>query len=374
MSEQRGQRMEAMRRMLRGEAQQHTFVSLNPSSYAAVFNGKTSGHSTLEDETAFHSAFPNDAVVSNYFDFEQLIPELTWTRKRLRQEDDGTVYWTDTLKTPTGVKQRIVADKFGQIPWLVTPAVQGLDDFDLIDFYADRIAAHAAELADKHAHFPSRFEGMGFGTGVVILSAYEVYWLVDYPQMPVFLMDHPDRCLATIRKVHQTNLTLLEEMRRVGFEFFYTGSAGLELLSPRTFEEAIIPFQRPFNDRVRELGGFSSYHICGCSRGLIEKGIINRLGPTIFETCSGPPCGDNDDLATAVNGIDEGIVTKGNLALELLRSGTPDEIRREVELIRTATQGRRHIIGQADATVLTGTPPENIHAFVAAAAAPFQFN
>ena len=374
MSELRRERVQALRDMLKTGEQTHTFVQLNPSSYAAVFSGKTTGHSTFEDEVAFHSAFPNDTVIATHMDVEKLIGELKWTRKRLREDSDGTVYWEDTLKIPTGTKRRIMADKFGQIPWMVEPPVKEPSDFDLVDFYADRIREQAPALARAHAHYPAQFERMGFGAGMVILSAFEAYWLIDYAEAPIFLMDWPDRYLASIRKIHRANIAMLEEMRKVGFEFFYAGSAGLELLSPQTFEQGIIPFQREFNDRVRELGGFSSHHTCGRSRLMIEKGIIDRIKPCIFETCSGPPCGDNDDLAAAVNGIDEEIVTKGNLALELMRNGTPEEIRGEVARIRDATKGRRHIISQADATILTGTSPENIRAFVEAAAAPFRFS
>jgi hypothetical protein len=64
--------------------------------------------------------------------------------------------------------------------------------------------------------------------------------------------------------------------------------------------------------------------------------------------------------------VDEGIITKGNLALETLRNATPAHIRRAVGEIRQATAGRRHIIGQGDATILDGTPPANIRAFLEA--------
>jgi uroporphyrinogen-III decarboxylase len=52
--------------------------------------------------------------------------------------------------------------------------------------------------------------------------------------------------------------------------------------------------------------------------------------------------------------------------LELLRNGAQHQIVAAVREIAKATEGRRHIIGQADSTILEGTPPENIRTFLEA--------
>ena len=274
--------------------------------------------------------------------------------------------WEETFPTPGGLKRRIISEPPGTTPWLLEPPVKNPEDFDLIDVIADTIRTGAAEIARASAHYPPMLARLGILPGATILSAFEVYWLVAYPDMPLFFMDHPARYLASVRKVHAANMALLDAFAAVRFEHFMTGSAGLELLSPRIFTEAIVPFQREFHDRARELGRFTSHHICGHSRQLIEMGIIDDIRPTIFETCSPPPCGDNEDLRWSVNRISADIITKGNLALELLRDGTPGQIEDAVARIIDATRGRPHIIGQADATILDGTPHENIRAFLTA--------
>lgn len=364
MPESGERRIEEIRRFLSGGVQTRPFVRLDPSSYAAIFAGKPGGQPTVEDMVAFHRAFPNDAMPAVVPDYGAAVPELRWSRKRLREEAGGAVIWEETLTLPGGEKRRLVADEPGTIQWLMEPAVRSAEDFDLIDFYADRIRENVGAMAEAMAKYPPLFRELDMLPGVVILSAFEVYWLIDYPDMAVFYLDWPERYLETIGKIHAANLALLDALSAVGFEIFYTGSAGLELLSPRIFHEAIVPVQREFNDHTAALGRFSSYHICGHSRQLIEDGVIDDLKPTVFETCSTPPCGNNKSLHDAVHGISEEIVTKGNLSLELLRNGTPDQIAEAVGRIAEATRDRRHIIGQADATILTGTPPENIHAFV----------
>ena len=62
-------------------------------------------------------------------------------------------------------------------------------------------------------------------------------------------------------------------------------------------------------------------------------------------------------------------MTKGNLELQLLLQGSVEDIHRAVASIRRDVGTRRHIIGQADATLIAGTPHENIRAMVEAATA-----
>ena len=241
-------------------------------------------------------------------------------------------------------------------------------DFDLIDFYADRVLENVDSLVASAAKYPPMVRAADMMPAVTLFNAFEVYWLVGYADMPLFYMDWPERYLRSVQKVHAANLALLDGLSEVGFELFFSGSAGAELLSPRIFREAIVPCQREFNNRARTLGRFSSYHICGHSRQVIEDGIVDAIQPTIFETCSERPCGNNEDLRSAVFNVDQKIITKGNVPLELLLNGTPAHIEEAVARVVSQTRGRRHIVGQADCSILAGTPHENIRAFLNAAA------
>lgn len=352
---------------LNGGGASRTFFCLDPSSFASIYAGKQGGSPSLEDLLAFHLDFPSDAAIGIPLDFEKDIPELRWQCKHTRKDADGTVCREEFISTPEGVFIRILADRYGTTSWLVEPAVKTESDFRLIDFYADRIAENAGVIAQSISAVPAMLKSKGIQPGATILTAFEVFYLVDYPDMPVFFMDWRETYLKSIEKVHKANLLLLKALAGTGVEIFGTGSAGMELLSPLIFEEAIVPFQREFNDRARKLGCHVIYHICGHSRQLIERKIIDRIKPTVFETCSGPPCGNNEYLRKAVFGISEDIITKGNLALELLLKGTPEQVANEVESIKKDVSGRRHIVGQADGTILAGTPSENIRAFMDAA-------
>jgi len=274
-----GSRLDAFRRFLRGGVQDRTFVILDPSSYAAEFAGKPGGHPTVADNLAFDNAFPSDRPLSVYLPPEQALADLKWTRQRV-SEDSDTVVIEETLQTPTGTKRRVIAEKKGTTPWLIEPAVQGEADFDLLDYYADCVRANAATYADAFAARLPDCEQLGRMPGAVLLIPFEAYYLVDYPDAPLFFYDLPERYLASIRKIHHANLAMAAALAQRGFEIFGMGSAGLELLSPRIFDDAIVPYARETTDVLRGLGRFSAYHICGHSRQLLETGRINAMRPT----------------------------------------------------------------------------------------------
>jgi uroporphyrinogen-III decarboxylase len=139
-------------------------------------------------------------------------------------------------------------------------------------------------------------------------------------------------------------------------------SYGLEMTSPRLFEEMDLDYIQRFSSWTHERNGLFWYHNCGLTRKLIAEGYFNRLGADVIETIAPPPEGDND-LAESRSHISPTICTKGNLSLGLLRDGTPDEVAGSARRIVEAVQGTRHIYSTADG-VLLGTPPENYVAFI----------
>jgi len=361
-----GDSTESFRRFLAGGPQERNYIILDPSSYAAEFSGKKGGYPTMKDNITFLKAFPNDAPLSVLVFPDQILEDLKWERRLIKSTGQEQLF-EETLTIPSGTKRRVVAEKKGTIPWLVESAVSSETDFDLVDYYADCVRANAAEYARRViAQFPNR-ETHKEIFGMVLLIPFECYYLIQYSDMPLFFYDFRERYLKSIAKVHAANMAIIKHLVTMGCELFLMGSAGLELLSPGIFDEGIIPFARETTDYIRSLGAFSSYHICGHSRQLLETGRINAIRPTWFETFSSSPCGDNYCLEESLNWLDPAIISKGNLALELLRDGRPEEIEAAVYDIIEQTKARRHIIGQADATILSGTPVENIHAFLSAA-------
>src|ERR1035437_1034491 len=160
----RNTRSASFRRFLQGGPKERNYIILDPSSYAADFNGKFGGYATLEDNLRFHSFFPNDSPISEWCQEEKIIPELKWKRVLLRENEDEKMF-AETLRIPSGIKKRVVAERKGTTPWLVEPAVKNEEDFDLIDYYADCIGEHAHELAGRSASNYQAVKQKGFMTG-----------------------------------------------------------------------------------------------------------------------------------------------------------------------------------------------------------------
>lgn len=361
------ERLDTFRAFLKGKQYDHHFVVLDPSSFAAEFAGKLGGYPSYEDNLYFHKTFKNDCPISAFIFPDTVIPTLQWVRKVVKTEE-AEVHYEESLTVPgNGVKRKVTANRPGTQPWIIKAPVQSEADFDLIDYYAQQIFDNATFYAKKHSDLFKNLKQQGFMPGFVLLTAFEVYYLIDYPDMPLFYYDFSNRYLASIRKVHKANLAVANELIKVGCEMFVMGSAGLELLSPRIFDEAIIPFVRETTDFIHSKGAFTNYHICGHSHQLLKSGRINAMKPTWFETFSNPPCGDNVNLKDSLKYLDNTIISKGNLPLELLRNGTTEDIHNAVKNIIAQSSHRRHVIGQGDATILSGTPIDNIHAYLDAA-------
>jgi len=358
-------RSEDFRRFLFGGEIERRHIILDPSSYAAEFAGKSGGYATFWDNLKFKEAYPNDSFVTNFIFPHDVFEELRWSR-RLVEDNGAEKFYEERLKTPGGEKRRVIAEKRGTTPWLIESAVKTKDDFSLLHYYADVVKANARRYADalSKEYLPAKERGHLVGS--VVLIPFECWYLIDYADMPLLYYDFPDEYLMAMKSIHEANLMVMGHLKELGCDMIGMGSAGLELLSPRIFDEAIIPFARETTDYARTLGLITAYHICGFSRELVTSGKINSIKPTWFETFSTAPCGNHRSLSESLAHLDPQIISKGNLSLELLRNGTPAEIRVATEGIIRESNGRRHIIGQADGTILSGTPPDNIRAFLEA--------
>jgi len=141
------------------------------------------------------------------------------------------------------------------------------------------------------------------------------------------------------------------------------GQTGL-LLSPESIREFILPYHREINDLVHSYGAKVMYHSCGsCIRAvdmLIECGV-DVLESLQFYTADMTPEALKDGFGDRI-GFHGGISVQKTLV-----TGTPDDVRREVEhLTRVLGKGGGFILAPAH-MVQAGTPPENILAAAEAA-------
>jgi hypothetical protein len=175
------------------------------------------------------------------------------------------------------------------------------------------------------------------------------------------LADWPD----ALDELHQANRDLvfkqLGTLHKAGYDYLFYCVNGTEWISPGFYRDRIREDTREIFRRWRGLGGFILWHSCGHMKRFIEDGYYNDLRPEILETCSEPPVGNLPSLKWARDRIHPDVITKGNMALNILLQGTEDDVRREVRRIRSETAGYRHVVGLSD-DILKNTPLCNARA------------
>ena len=146
-------------------------------------------------------------------------------------------------------------------------------------------------------------------------------------------------------------------------DIFMTAINGLEWYSPSLYEKYMIPQGRCLFRWGHDRGRMSWLHTCGKMNGLIKNGTYDRLRPTVLESLSSLPLGDIDDMKEARSRLGSSIVTRGGMNVEVIFSGTVEEVRKQTHRILDGTRGYRHMIGDTNGHFY-GDPPENIKAVI----------
>ncbi len=239
--------------------------------------------------------------------------------------------------------------------------VQSPDDHEMLVCVCEQVGEREQEIRE---YFRNWRRAVG-DDGVIVLGHPHPGWL-GYQISPSSIFyqwnDFRDLFIRSMDAVYEASLFVMSLALEEGIDFMSDSSYGLEMTSPVLFETMDLPCIQKFAEWTHARGSLFWYHNCGFTRQLIMDGWFNRLGADVIETIAPPPSGDND-LAESRRYVDQSICTKGNLSLELLHDGSPEEIREDARRIVQAVRGHAHIFSTADA-VLKGTPPENFLTFV----------
>ena len=94
-------------------------------------------------------------------------------------------------------------------------------------------------------------------------------------------------------------------------------------------------------------------------KGRFVNYTVNDVNPDIYESLSGPPVGEIEDMRAYRKKIDKTICTRGNIDLGVLHNGTPEDIETQVKKTLEDMKGFKHIVAGTCAVTI-GTPLENI--------------
>ncbi|MHC4338171.1 MAG: uroporphyrinogen decarboxylase family protein, partial [Planctomycetota bacterium] len=140
------------------------------------------------------------------------------------------------------------------------------------------------------------------------------------------------------------------------------------MMSSKFYLEHIFPYEKRYIDALTSDGCKVLFHNCGQCAGLLEV-YRTMLDGQALESLSTPPSGgDITSLKNAREVLGEGVVMVGNFdQVHLLKEGTRDDIRTEVEKIFEQTSGDSRFIFSTSDSIVPGTSKENIQTLVESA-------
>jgi MtaA/CmuA family methyltransferase len=171
-------------------------------------------------------------------------------------------------------------------------------------------------------------------------------FLVDLAEEEDFAGELMDRCV-------EVGLEFAAAQVRAGAETIGVGDAICSQVSPRMYEELILPRQQRLFAGIHAAGGRVRLHICGNITRLLPA--LARLGADLVD------CDWMVDLPTARRALGPRTVLVGNLdPVSAVMQSTPERIRAEV-LGLYAKLGNPYMVG-AGCEIPAATPAENLKA------------
>ena len=145
--------------------------------------------------------------------------------------------------------------------------------------------------------------------------------------------------------------------------FIASGWSSLSLLSPRVWRKWEKPVLKAAVAAAHKCGGLVHHHFHGRCRAVLSE--LVDLGLDCLCPFERPPGGDVTDLREVRALLGDRTTFNGNVhTVNTLLTGSPDDVRREVEEVLEAFAGSpRFIVGTGD-QVAAGTPDENIFAMI----------
>ena len=273
------------------------------------------------------------------------------------------------LKTPKGDLELIsMEDEFNGSA-VIKPLITKEHELDVLEYYIDALL--------EIKSFPDVAEHVKNCRKIVGEDALDIQWAMQPYEMLCFpdnintvllSYDRPVQFRRLMNKILCLDERLLQAVAEGGADFVFLGGPGSEMISPKFYEDYLVPYSKIVTD-MAHLNGLLVYtHICSPIEPMLTLGYYNRMGIDLFETLSEAPVGNVISMRDAFSKLDGSICTRGNIGLDLLLNGSPDEIwEKSIDILRAAKDmGRKHILAATD-YLFYGIPEENVRAMCRAA-------
>ena len=195
------------------------------------------------------------------------------------------------------------------------------------------------------------------------MQPYELLCFPDTMHTAILAAECPELFRSLMDKILRLDERLLDAVAAGGSDFVFLGGPGSEMISPRYYEDYLIPYSRTVTEMAHAKGLLVYTHICSPIEPMLTLGCYNRMGIDLFETLSEPPVGNVRSLEDAFGKLSPEICTRGNIGLDLLLEGTAAQVREKgLAILETASRaGRRHVLAASD-YLFHDIPEENVQA------------
>ncbi|MDO8586878.1 MAG: uroporphyrinogen decarboxylase family protein [Armatimonadota bacterium] len=329
--------------------------------------GKDNVHeTTLEDTLAAVGKFDIVPLINaGLCDLSACNPALAWKLVSHEIDGEGRTHTTVALPTPAGeLTTRSISDKRGGCR--IKAPIETPDELDALEYYIDTALDGDFSAATRSTE---HIVGLVGDRGAVSIQwAVQPYELLCFPSTvdtALIAHDCPDRAKSLMDKILLLDDKLFEAVAKGGADFIFLGGPGAEMISPRYYQEFIVPYSREATAMAHSRGLLVYSHICSPIEPFLTMGYYNQMGIDLFETLSPPPVGNVASLKDAMDKLDPAICTRGNLGLDVLLNASPEDVREKTFEIIEATAGRKHMVGASD-YLFFEVPEENVQAMAAA--------
>lgn len=337
------------------------------AGFDARLAGKTwLGQATLQDTVAAASQFDMIPLYTTCLpDLAILVPEIRVT-STMTESRGGTRKTNHTVfSTPVGdlISTFIEDELKGGCP--TEFFVKEEEDLDILEYYLDRLL-EVTDFSVVTEYVRNCRKQVGEE------NALDIQW----PMQPYEIMGFPSTAdtaiLATIAeeqfrrimdKVLQLDEKLINAVAEGGSDFVFLGGPGAEMISPKYYENFMVPYSQMVSDMVHKAGLLVYTHICSPIEPMLTMGYYNQMGIDLFETLSPPPVGNVKSIEDAFSKLSAEICTRGNIGLDALLHDKPEQIYEKAwHILEMAkSMGRKHILAASD-YMFYDTKIENVHA------------
>ena len=337
------------------------------AGFDAMIAGKTwLGQATMEDTMNACAMFDMTPLYNMGLpDLTKLVPEIKTSHTMTLSRGGKRKNHKNVFTTPVGelTSMSIEDELSGGCP--VEFYVKDEEDLDVLEYYLDRLLEVTDfSIVTEHVRNCRKLVGEE--------NAFDIQWAMQPYEVWGFPSTADTAILATIAeeqfrrimdKVLRLDEKLIKAVAAGGSDFVFLGGPGSEMISPKYYENFMVPYSQMVTDMAHEQGLLIYSHICSPIEPMLTMGYYNKMGIDLFETLSPPPVGNVKSIEDAFSKLSPEICTRGNIGLDALLNETPEQIyEKSWHILEMAKKmGRKHILAASD-YLFYETKIENVHA------------